>query len=77
MTTATTDRDTSLAADFWAQLDSEVLDCLACGRAVTPEEVGDKLGVSAAAAASLLSMLALDGRVRILSAELRPASGRE
>ena len=56
--------------DFWKLLDAEVLDCLACGRPLSPEEVGDKLGMSAEAAASLLTMLVHDGRVRITAATL-------
>ena len=58
------------AEDFWNLLDAEVLDCLACGRPLSPEEVGEKLGMSAEAAASLLSMLVRDGRVRITAATL-------
>ena len=53
--------------DFWSLLDGEVLDCLACGRPLSPEEIGDKLGMSADAAASLVTMLVHDGRVRITS----------
>jgi hypothetical protein len=56
--------------DLWSLLDAEVLDCLACGRPLSPEEVGDKLGMSAAAAASLITMLVRDGRVRIRAVEL-------
>lgn len=56
--------------DFWSLLDGEVLDCLACGRPLSPEEVGAKLGMSAEAAASLLTMLVRDGRVRITAVEL-------
>jgi len=61
--------------EWWSLLDGEVLDCLACGRPVSPEEVGDKLGMSAAAAASLLTMLVHDGRVRITSVERAPRQG--
>ena len=55
--------------DWWSLLDNEVLDCLGCGRPLSPEELGDKLGMSAAAAASLVTMLVRDGRVRITSVE--------
>jgi hypothetical protein len=55
---------------FWSLLDSEVLDCLECGRPLSPAEVGAKLGMSAEAAASLLTMLVHDGRVRITAVEL-------
>jgi biotin operon repressor len=56
--------------DWWSLLDNEVLDCLGCGRPLSPEEIGDKLGMSAEAAASLLTMLVRDGRVRIASVRL-------
>jgi hypothetical protein len=56
-------------ADWWELLDNEVLDCLTCGRALSPEEVGAKLGMSAESAASLITMLVRDGRVRITVAE--------
>ena len=55
--------------DWWGLLDNEVLDCLGCGRPLSPDELGDKLGMSAAAAASLVTMLVRDGRVRITSVE--------
>ena len=55
---------------FWDLLDAEVLSCLECGRPLTPQEIGDKLGMSAEAAASLVTMLARDGRVRITAVEL-------
>ena len=58
-------------AEWWDLLDGEVLDCLGCGRPLSPEEVGDKLGMSAASAASLITMLARDGRVRIRPVELK------
>ena len=60
--------------DFWSLLDGEVLDCLACGRPLSPEEVGAKLGMSAEAAASIITMLARDGRVRITAVELAPVA---
>lgn len=59
--------------DFWSLLDGEVLDCLACGRPLSPAEIGAKLGMSAESAASLLTMLVRDGRVRIRSVELTSA----
>jgi hypothetical protein len=55
--------------EWWDLLDNEVLDCLTCGRALSPEEVGAKLGMSAESAASLITMLVRDGRVRITSVE--------
>ena len=58
--------------DWWRLLDDEVLGCLACGRPMSPEEVGGKLGMSAEATASLLTMLIRDGRVRMTAVELAP-----
>ena len=63
-------------SDPWAVLDTEILDTLACGRPMSPAEIGQKLGMSADAAASLLTMLASSGRVRIVSVELSPEDGR-
>lgn len=59
----------AMAADeeWWELLNGEVLDCIACGRPVSATEVGETLGMSADAAASLLTMLVQDGRVRIAS----------
>ena len=57
-------------ADWWSLLDNEVLDCLGCGRPLSPEELGDKLGMSAEAATSVASMLVRDGLVRITAFEL-------
>ena len=58
-----------MAADseWWDVLNGELLDVIACGRPVSPAEVGETLGMSADAAASLLTMLVQDGRVRIAS----------
>ena len=61
--------------DWWRVLDDEILDCLACGHPVSPEEVGAKLGMSAESAASLLTMLVRDGRVRLAAVESKPARG--
>ena len=61
----TADRD----GDWWDLLDNEVLDCITCGRALSPEEIGAKLGMSAASATSLITMLVRDGRVRITAVE--------
>jgi hypothetical protein len=53
--------------EWWDLLNGEVLDCVSCGRPVSPDEVGETLGMSADAAAALLTMLVQDGRVRIAS----------
>jgi hypothetical protein len=66
-----------MAADteLWDLLNRELLDVIDCGRPVSPAEVGETLGMSADAAASLLTMLIQDGRVRIANvvAPTRPS----
>jgi len=57
-------------ADWWTELESEILNCLEHAGAVTPAEVGRRLGISEAAAAALLSVLGRDGKVRICLVEL-------
>ena len=51
--------------DWWAEIDEEVLTCLKRDGETSPAAVGQQLGVSEVAAASLLSMLAAEGRIRI------------
>jgi hypothetical protein len=51
--------------DEWWSIDREILDALAVRGAVTPAEIGHKLGIGEAAAASLLAGLATQGKVRI------------
>ena len=65
----------SMAVDteWWDLLTAEALDRIDCGRPVSPEELGETLGLSAHAAASLLTMLIQDGRVRIASVLAPPA----
>ena len=54
--------------DFWADLNREILNCLATGP-VSPGEIGRRLGISEGAATSCLSLLAAEGRVRICLVE--------
>ncbi|MBI4269220.1 MAG: hypothetical protein HY615_02720 [Candidatus Rokubacteria bacterium] len=56
--------------DWWADLEGDVLACLRATGATPPAEVGRRLGVSESAAASLLAMLAREGKVRIALVEL-------
>lgn len=56
---------------WWDGLDAEILGCLAERGPLAPAEVGRRLGISEGAAASALSMLAQEGRVRIRLVELR------
>ena len=56
--------------DFWSELDQDVLHCLAEQRsAMTPTELGARLGMSESAVCSVLGMLAETGKVRITSVE--------
>jgi hypothetical protein len=49
----------------WWTMDRDVLDVMATTPVTTPAEIGHKLGIGEAAAASLLAMLATQGKVRI------------
>lgn len=55
--------------DWWDEIDREVLGTLKHGPA-TPAEIGRRLGMSEQAAASLLSSLVSQNRVRIRLVEL-------
>ena len=50
---------------WWAEVDDAVLGCLKERGPMSPAEVGHALGFSEHAAASVISMLASEGRVRI------------
>jgi hypothetical protein len=54
---------------WWDDLDTAVLSCLKANGAMTPQEVGRHIGISESTAASLLCLLALDGKVRICLVE--------
>jgi len=54
---------------WWSELDDAVLACLGEPGGVSPEEIGRRLGMSEAAAVSVLGMLAQVGRVRIARVE--------
>ncbi len=56
--------------DWWTAIEDDVLACLRDNGATAPVEVGRRLGLSEGAAASLLSILAAEGRVRICLVEL-------
>ena len=55
--------------EWWTELEAEVLRCLEGRGAVPPVEIANKLGMSEAAAASLLAIMAREGRVKIRSVE--------
>ncbi len=50
---------------WWRELDDAVLACVAERGETSPDEIGRRLGISEAAAVSVLGMLAREGRVRI------------
>lgn len=55
--------------DWWSEIDDDVLRALAGNGAMAPAELARRLGISEGATASLLSMLAQAGRVRICLVE--------
>ena len=56
--------------NFWTDLDDELLRCLGeRDGAVTPAELGARLGMSEAAVCTIIAMLAESGKVRIRSVE--------
>ena len=59
--------------DFWADLNRDILNCLAKGP-ISPGEIGRRLGISEGAATSCLSLLASEGRVRICLVERNPSA---
>jgi hypothetical protein len=54
---------------WWNEIDDQVQDCLRNG-AMTPAEIGRQLGLSESAVASVLSLLAQEGKLRIAQVEL-------
>jgi DNA-binding IclR family transcriptional regulator len=58
--------------NWWSEIDGAVLACLREPEGMSPHEIGRRLGMSEAAAVSILSMLVQEGRVRIVSAETTP-----
>ncbi len=51
--------------ELWGDMDQEILGCLERGEPIAVEEIAAKLGMSEDAAASLLCLLAQQGKVRI------------
>ena len=60
--------ENAIVDDYWADMNRDILDCLAMGP-ISPGEIGRRLGISEGAAASCLSLLAAEGRVRICLVE--------
>lgn len=55
--------------DWWTDMEEDVLRCLEGRGSVQPVEIAGKLGMSEAAATSLLAILAREGKVKISSVE--------
>jgi hypothetical protein len=59
--------------EWWADLEEEALACLA-PHGLSAAELGAKLGMSEASTASLIAMLAREGRVRLVCVERKGES---
>jgi predicted ArsR family transcriptional regulator len=62
--------------DWWGDLDSALLECLAESGGLSAAEAGRRLGISEDAVASLAAMLAREGRLRLALIEGVGRSGR-
>lgn len=60
--------------DWWAEIDGEVLRCLADHGAMSPVELGRRLGISEGEASAFVSMLVREGKLRIRQVELAAVS---
>ena len=58
------DHDAAATRGWWADLEDEALACLEA-RGLSAGELGHKLGMSEGSVASVIAMLAADGRVRL------------
>lgn len=56
---------TTAMAAWWTELDGAILDVLSNGRTVAPADIARRLGMSEDAIASLLALLAQEGKVRV------------
>ncbi len=57
--------------DWWTDIDDAVMECLRGEGPMAPDELGRRLAMSEAGAASLVSALAREGKVRICLVELK------
>ena len=55
---------------WWNEIDDQVQNCLERYGAMAPAEIARQLGLSEGAVASVLSMLAQEGKLRIARVEL-------
>ena len=62
--------------DWWTALDDDVVRCVARDGVATPTDIALELGMSEAAAGSLLAMLIREGRLRIALVALPPTPCR-
>jgi DNA-binding Lrp family transcriptional regulator len=58
--------------DWWDEIDSAVMSCLRSRGPMAPSEIGRALGMSEAAAASVVTALAKQGKVRICLVQASP-----
>jgi hypothetical protein len=58
--------------EWWTEIEDDILSGLAGNGAMTPAELGSKIGMSEAATVSVLSMLAHEGRIRVCLVEASP-----
>ncbi len=56
--------------DWWGETDDSLLACLRDGGAMSPAEIGLRLGISAREATAFICMLATQGKVSIRLVEL-------
>lgn len=61
--------DAPVDDEWWGELDGAVIACLQAHGAMAPRDLGRRLGLSEPAAASLVCLLALEGKVRICLVE--------
>ena len=55
---------------WWTEIDEQVRRCLELNGAMAPAEIARQLGLSEGAVASVLSLLAQEGKLRIARVEL-------
>lgn len=51
--------------NWWTETDNAILECLRHGAAMSPAELGLRIGISEGEAIAFLCMLAREGKVRI------------
>ena len=57
---------------WWSEIDDQVRTCLERHGALAPADIARMLGLSEGAVASVLSLLAQEGKLRIARVELTP-----